>query len=78
MDRHGTQPGYPTPEEAALSDFDPRYAKVVVVREAASPDDLEVELATNEPPRLYPYFVRVHREDGLWRVQSDGNGSSLI
>jgi hypothetical protein len=66
--------GYLTPDEAALSGFDPRFARVVrVVRsqdwsEALVKDDdhMVVELATNEPPREYPYFVFVERRQGLW------------
>jgi hypothetical protein len=67
---------YATPEQAALAGFDPQFAHVIgVVRSYAvhgfEPDDddhLEVELATNERPREYPYFVHVERDgDGRWR-----------
>jgi hypothetical protein len=48
---------FPTPEEAALSTFDPRYARVVET-EYEDHDLAMVELATNEEPYLYTYFVR--------------------
>lgn len=65
--------GYSTPEEAALASF--KFARVVRVRESdwdctRAPDagevEVEVELATNEPPMEYEYFVHVHREGDLW------------
>jgi hypothetical protein len=65
--------GYPTPEEAALGGFDPRFARVVAARWGdwdctAEPDgvEVEIELATNEPPSEYEYFVHVQRRGKLW------------
>lgn len=55
----------PDAEEAALAGFDPRYARVVAVR-FEDEDHAEVELATNEPPFEYPYFVHVERVGGSW------------
>lgn len=54
---------FATPEDAALADFDPRYAGVVRVT-FNSPDEAVVELATNEEPYLYPYVVYCHRIQG--------------
>ena len=72
--------GYPTPEEAALAGF--TFARVVRVRARdwdcalePEPGQVEVELATNEPPMEYPYFVHVHREGTSGtrdRVTTDG------
>jgi hypothetical protein len=62
--------GYPTAEQAALAGFDRRYARVIRVRsEKPRPgclkplrsNEVEVELATNEPPYEYAYFVHVER-----------------
>lgn len=67
--------GYPTPQEAALAGFDPRYARVVVTR-FVNDDLAEVELATNTSEAPYPCFVQVTRMDGLWFEGSSGNGPS--
>ena len=62
--------GFETPEEAAMQGWDRRYARVVAVRELKRDylegEWVEVELATNEEPRAYPYFVNVQRRDGRW------------
>jgi hypothetical protein len=67
--------GYATPEEAALAGFPRGSARVVRVRTEAQvsectislgKDEVEVELATNEPPHEYPYFVHVDRRNGRW------------
>jgi hypothetical protein len=57
--------------EAALAGFDPRYARVVRVT-FNSPDEAVVELATNEEPYLYPYFVYCYRMQGRW-VEGDSH-----
>lgn len=67
--------GYATPEEAALADFDLRYARVVRTV-FYGPDDAEVELATNEEPYLYPYFIRCSRGPEGWIETGGGNGPS--
>jgi hypothetical protein len=56
---------FPTPEAAALAGFDPRYARVVKV-EFKSDEHAIVELATNEEPYLYAYFVHCHLEPEGW------------
>ncbi len=63
-----------TPEEAALAGFDPRYAKVVDVRYLHGGQFADVELATNEPPYLYPYWVLCERVEGGWVDKLGGNG----
>ena len=66
---------YVTLEEAALAGFPDSFARVVRVRTGArvsectvnvSEDEVEVELATNEPPYEYTYFVHVERHHGRW------------
>ncbi len=66
---------YPTPEEAALAGFPAGLARIVCVRREAQSsgctamlgkDEVEVELATNEPPREYTYFVHVERRRERW------------
>lgn len=64
---------YPTPEDAALATFDPRYAQVMEIV-FFGPDEAEVELATNEEPYLYPYFVQCRRVVGGWIEGASGNG----
>jgi hypothetical protein len=73
---------YSTPEEAALAGFDPRYARVVHVRvDRPTPtclmplreNEAEVELATNEPPYEYPYFVHVERVGDFWEERQSHN-----
>jgi hypothetical protein len=72
---HGER-GYPTPDEAAMAGFDPRYARVVVTRYVN--DDLaEVELATNTREAPYSYFVTVRRTGGVWFEGASGNGPSF-
>jgi hypothetical protein len=74
-DRIVVESGYLTPEEAALAGFDPRYARVVRTRDATeatcgstlSENEVEVELATNDAPYEYPYFVHVERIGERWR-----------
>jgi hypothetical protein len=56
--------GHDTPEAAALADFDPRFARVV--RTTVTGERATVELATNEPPTEYPYWVRCVRINGRW------------
>lgn len=56
---------FPTPEEAALSTFDPRYSRVVKTT-IEDEDSALVELATNEEPSLYTYFVRCRRLADGW------------
>lgn len=72
---------YSTPEEAALAGF-PRYARVVRVRlDRSTPtclmplreNEAEVELATNEPPYEYPYFVHVERVGDFWEERQSHN-----
>jgi hypothetical protein len=64
--------GYNTPEEAALAGFPRGQARVVNVwttptcSVSLGEDEVEVELATNEPPHEYPYFVHVDRRGNLW------------
>ena len=73
--------GYATPEEAAISGFDARYARVVGMVHGTcvndfDPEDVdhyEVELATNEAPSEYTYFVHVYREGDLWFEASSHN-----
>jgi hypothetical protein len=74
--------GYSTPEEAALAGFDPRYARVVQVRfDRPTPtclmplgqNEAEVELATNEPPYEYRYFVHVERVGDFWEEKVSNN-----
>jgi hypothetical protein len=36
-------------------------------------NEVEVELATNEPPIEYPYFVHVERRGERWYVMQDHN-----
>ena len=73
---------FSTPEEAALAGFDPRYARVVQVRfDRSTPtclmplpqNEAEVELATNEPPYEYPYFVHVERVGDFWEERVSHN-----
>src|SRR5207247_8109240 len=73
---------YPTPEESALAGFDRRYARVVRVRRdqpepgCGKPlelNEVEVELATNEPPYEYAYFVHVERVGAYWVEGSSHN-----
>jgi hypothetical protein len=68
----GEERGYPSPEEAALAGFDSRFARIVRVR-SQDVDHVEVELATNEPPREYPYFVHVERIGELWHEATSHN-----
>lgn len=63
---------FATPEEAALADFDPGYARVVETL-YHGPDLAEVQLATNEEPNLYPYFVRCHRGPDGWTEGASAN-----
>ena len=63
-----------TPEEAALAGFDPRYAKVIKVTYLRSGRFAEVELATNEEPFVYPYWVMCERVEGGWINRADSNG----
>ena len=58
-----------------MSGFEPRYARVVLVRfDRPAPhcftplaeNEAEVELATSDPPYEYAYFVHVKRIDDLW------------
>lgn len=74
--------GYSTPEEAALGGFDPRYARVVRTRQGTPAphcllemggNEVEVELATNEPPIEYPYFVHVERRGERWYAMQGHN-----
>jgi hypothetical protein len=60
---HGvdTGRGYETPEDAALSDFDPRYARVVAVHISEDGAEAKVDLLTIEEPTLYPYYVWCQR-----------------
>ena len=72
-----------TPEEAALEGWDLRYARVVRVLPGSREDALMcgvdaadyciVELATNEEPQLYPYFMHCVRYDGKWVAESGHN-----
>jgi hypothetical protein len=64
-----------TPEEAALAGFPAGQARVVRTRTGAhgadcslilGEDEVEVELATNEPPYEYTYFVHVERRHERW------------
>ena len=74
---------YDTPEAAALEGWDLRYAKVVRVLPGSAEDArmyevdpsdyCVVELATNEEPRLYPYFIHCGRFDGKWVALSSHN-----
>ena len=64
--------GYSTPEEAAMADFDPRYARVVATRFVD--DDLaEVGLSVNTPETPYPYFVQAMCVNGRWYEGPSGN-----
>ena len=65
-----------------MASFDSRYARVTQVRRGRpesscskqmSENEAEVELATNEPPREYPYFVHVECREGLWYARYDHN-----
>jgi hypothetical protein len=56
---------FSTPEEAALSTFDTRFARVVETTHEGE-DSAVVELATNEEPNLYTYFVRCRRLADGW------------
>lgn len=56
---------FPTPEEAALSTFDPRYAHVAQTTRVDE-DSAVVELKTNEEPNLYTYFVQCRRFADGW------------
>jgi len=67
---------YSTPEETAVTGFDPRYARVVRTIYRGS-DEAEVELATNEEPYLYHYWVRCHRGDEGWVEIASGNAPTL-
>ena len=67
--------GYDTPEEAALAGFPHGQARVVQIRTGSQGpdctinlgnDEVEVELATNEPPHEYPYFVHIERRHDRW------------
>jgi hypothetical protein len=71
----GVENGHRTPEEAALAGFPPGLARVVRIRTATQSsecavalgdDEVEVELATNEPPYEYAYFVHVALHDERW------------
>ena len=70
-----SEPGYGTPEEAALAGFPVGLARVVRIRtnpatwdclRDGSDDEVEIELMTNEPPSGYLYFVHVVREEDRW------------
>ena len=63
--------GYATPEEAALAGFE--SARVVRVRETdwncireSDGREVEIELAMNEPPTEYQYFVHVYPVGDRW------------
>jgi hypothetical protein len=58
---------FATPEEAALSTFPRRYARVAGVTYSEGGNAAMVHLLTNEEPTLYPYFVHCMRdENGHW------------
>jgi len=72
--------GYTTAEDAALGGFDRRFAKVITVRTSEgdcgielNDDHVEIELATNEAPSEYTYFVHVERRDGSWFESNSHN-----
>jgi len=73
---------YSTPEEAALAGSNPRFARVVRVRfDRSTPtclmplreNEAEIELAMNEPPYEYPYFVHVERVADFWEERQSHN-----
>jgi hypothetical protein len=70
------EPGYSSPEEAALAGFDPRFARVVVTR-YVDDESVEVELETNTPEAPYPYFVQVRRVEERWFEGPSANGPSF-
>ncbi len=65
-----------------MANFDPRYARVTRVRHGRpepscsremGENEVEVELATNEPPREYAYFIHVESRVGLWYIRYNHN-----
>lgn len=63
---------FATPEEAALADFDARYARVVRVTFTGI-DEALVKLATNEELIIYPYFVCCRRTTNGWVEENSHN-----
>jgi hypothetical protein len=66
--------GFSTPEEAALEDFPPGYARVALVTYSRDGETAVVDLLTNEEPTLYPYYVHCSRDaDGRWHEEHSHN-----
>jgi hypothetical protein len=64
---------FTTPEEAAVTDFPPRYARVESVSYSSDSSRATVKLLTNEEPYLYRYYVNCERnESGRW-TEADGH-----
>jgi hypothetical protein len=66
--------GYETPEEAAISGFPPRVARVDRVQYHEDGSHVVVELQTNEEPYLYPYTIFCARDPaGHWHEAGSRN-----
>jgi hypothetical protein len=76
--------GFRSPEGAALSGFDRRFARIVRIEfgvaghadvdgDVRAEDHAIVELSVNEPSSAYPYFVHVTRSGGRWYPGIDYN-----
>jgi hypothetical protein len=66
-DTDRTPETFATPEEAAIGDIPPRYARVESVDYSRDGKKARVSLLTNEEPYLYPYYVYCERDDqGRW------------
>src|SRR5258708_5148450 len=68
-----SEPTFTTPEEAALTDFPPKYARVESVSYSLDGSRATVTLLTNEEPYLYRYYVNCERnESGRW-IETDSH-----
>ena len=66
--------GFDTPEEAAASDFPPRFVRISSVQYHEDGNHAVVELLTNEEPYLYPYTVFcVSDSSGRWHEVLSSN-----
>jgi hypothetical protein len=68
-----SEPTFTTPEEAAVADFPPKYARVESVSYSSDGSRATITLLTNEEPYLYRYYVNCERnESGRW-IETDGH-----
>jgi hypothetical protein len=69
-----TDDSFETPEEAAVSDFHPKYVRVDSVSYSEDGRHATVTLLTNAEPRLYEYYSYCERDaNGRWRETHSSN-----